>query len=81
MRMSNSLFDILQNRNFDEPAEATAIKKFVMEKYNKSVAVTVRDKDITITCQGAAFTNALRMQGRQLQQAAGTDKRLIFRIA
>lgn len=79
--MADSLFDILQNRNFDEPPEATAIKKYVHEKYRKSVAVTVRDKDITVTCQGAAFAGALRMQWRQLQQAAATDKRLIFRIA
>lgn len=79
--MTNSLADILLNRNYDEPDEALSIKNFVMEKYNKSVAVTVRDKDITITSQGAAFTNALRMQSRALQQAANTEKRLIFRIA
>ena len=78
--MADSLFDILQNKNFDEPPEATAIKKYVQEKYKKSVAVTVREKDITVTAQSAAFANALRMQWRQLQQAAQTDKRLIFRI-
>lgn len=79
--MSESLADILLNRNYDEPDEALSIKNFVMSKYNKAVAVTVRDKDITITAQGAAFTNALRMQSRQLQRAANTEKRLIFRIA
>jgi hypothetical protein len=79
--MADSLFDILQNKNFDEPPEATAIKKYVFQKYNKSVAVTVRDKDITVTAQSAAFANALRMQWKQLQKAANTDKRLVFRIA
>lgn len=79
--MSNSLADILLNKNFDEPPEATAIKQFVLEKYQKSVAVTVRDKDITVTAQGAAFASTLRMQSRQLQRAASTTKRLIFRIA
>jgi len=79
--MSSSLAEILMNRNFDEPPESAAIKRYVMEKYRKSVAVTVRDKDITVTAQGAAFTNALRMQWKQLQKAADTDKRLIFRIA
>lgn len=79
--MTNSLADILSNRNFDEPAESLAIKKFVFEKYRKSVAVSVHEKDITITAQGAAFTNALRMQSRQLQRIADTDKRLVFRIA
>jgi hypothetical protein len=79
--MANSLADLLMNRNFDEPEEATSIKNFVLEKWNKSVAVTVREKDIIITAQGASFANALRMQSRQMQRAAGTTKRLIFRIA
>jgi peroxiredoxin len=79
--MTNSLADILMSKNFDEPAEATAIKKFVMEKWDKSVAVTVRDKDILIAAQGASFANALRMQSRQMQRAANTTKRLVIRIA
>lgn len=79
--MTNSLADILMNKNFDEPEEATSIKNFVMEKYNKSVAVTVREKDILIVAQGAAFAGTLRMQSRQMQRAAGTTKRLVFRIA
>jgi hypothetical protein len=73
--------DILSRKNFDEPAEATAIKKFVYAKYKKSVAVTVREKDILIACQGASFTAALRMQWRDLRKAANTDKRLVFQIA
>jgi hypothetical protein len=79
--MSNSLADILMNRSFDEPEEATSIKNFVLEKYNKSVAVTVREKDILIVAQGASFAGALRMQSRQMQRAASTTKRLIIRIA
>ncbi len=81
MHMANSLADILMNKNFDEPPEATKIKRYVDEKYQKSVAVTVGEKDITITAQGAAFTSALRMQARQIQRSAETEKRLIFRIA
>ena len=79
--MSNSLADILMNRDFDEPSEAAAIKQYVQEKYQKSVAVTVRDKEIMIEAKGAAFCSTLRMQTRQLQKAAQTDKRLYFRIA
>ena len=79
--MSNSLSDILANRNFDEPDEALAIKSYVLEKFQKTVAVTVRDKEIIVTAQGAAFASSLRMQTRQLQRAASTEKRLVFRIA
>lgn len=79
--MTNSLADILANRSYDEPDEAMAIKSYVLELFQKTVAVTVREKEIIITAQGAAFTSTLRMQTRQLQRAASTDKRLIFRIA
>jgi len=79
--MSNSLSDILSNRNFDEPEEALAIKSYVLETFQKTVAVTVRDKEIIVTAQGASFTSALRMQSRQIQRAASTEKRLVFRIA
>lgn len=81
MYMADSLANILMNRNFDEPEEVTSIKNFVMEKWGKSVAVTVREKDILIAAQGAAFAGALRMQARQMQRAAGTTKRLVIRIA
>ena len=79
--MSNSLSDILASRNYDEPDEALAIKSYVLETYQKTVVVTVKDKEIIVTAQGAAFTNALRMQTRQISRAADTDKRLVFRIA
>ncbi len=79
--MSNSLSDILQNRDFDEPAESVRIKKYIASKYDKSIEVKVSDKDIIISAQGAAFVNTLRMQWKQIQQAADTDKKLVFRIA
>jgi hypothetical protein len=79
--MTHSLADILSNRNFDEPEEALAIKSYVLERFGKAVAVTVRDKEIIVTAQGASFASALRMQTRQIRQAADTDKRLVFRIA
>ena len=79
--MSDSLADILAKRRFDEPEESLAIKSYVMDTFGKAVAVTIRDKEIIITAQGAAFAGALRMQARQIQRAAGTTKRLVFRIA
>lgn len=78
--MAYSLLDILADKNFDEPAEAVAIKRFVAETYQRQVGVTVRDRDILITADGAAFANTLRLQTLRLQQAAGTTKRLVFSI-
>jgi hypothetical protein len=79
--MTHSLADILANRNFDEPEESLAIKAYVMEHFGKAVAVTIKEKEIVVTAQGAAFANTLRMKTRQIRQAASTDKRLVFRIA
>jgi hypothetical protein len=79
--MSNSLADILANRSYDEPDESLAIKSYVMEAFGKAVAVTVKDKEIQIFAQSAALANALRMRSRQIQQAADTEKRLVFWIA
>jgi hypothetical protein len=79
--MADSLADILANRNFDEPDETLAIKSYALETFGKAVVVTVKDKEIIITAQSAAYANALRSRTRQLQQAADTTKRLVFRIA
>ena len=79
--MADSLADILAKRNFDEPDEALAIKSYSMQAFNKAVVVAVKDKEIIVTAQSAAHANALRMQTRQIQQAADTRKRLEFRIA
>lgn len=78
--MTHSLSDILLNRDFDEPLEGKAIKKFVRDEFGATVAVTVREKDIIIEVPGAALTNTLRLRQTQLKKAAATDKKLIFRI-
>ena len=78
--MSNSLADILADKNFDEPSEMVAIKAYAQEKFQEDVGVTVRERDILIQVRSAALANALRLQTTQLQTAAKTIKRLTFRI-
>lgn len=78
--MANSLADILSNKNFDEPPEISAIKKFVHDNYQEDVEVLVRERDIVIAGRSASLVNTLRLNMRQLQAAAQTEKRLIFRI-
>jgi hypothetical protein len=76
----DSLNDILSNKNFDEPPEIAAIKKFVHDNYQEDVEVLVRERDIVIAGRSASLINTLRLNMRQLQAAAQTEKRLIFRI-
>ena len=76
----DSLNEILSRKDFDEPAEAVAIKKYVREQFDESVAVTVRERDIIIAAPSAALASTLRMRVLALQRLIGEKKRLVFRV-
>jgi hypothetical protein len=76
----DSLNDILARKDFDEPAEVRAIKQYVQEKFQESVAVTLREREIIIAAPSAALMGTLRMRITELQDLLETDKRLVFRI-
>jgi hypothetical protein len=76
----DSLSDLLGNRQFDEPAEAIAIKQYVDQTYHAAVSVQVREREIIISAASAALVNQLRYNSATMQQLAQTDKRLVFRI-
>lgn len=78
--MSNSLADILSNKNFDEPPEIAAIKKFVQDNYQEAVEVIVRERDIVVATRSSSLANTLRLNVRRLQAAAATNKRFVFRV-
>ncbi|MDZ7744400.1 MAG: hypothetical protein U5K77_01420 [Candidatus Saccharibacteria bacterium] len=77
--MSDNIGDLLKQRNYDEPPEVTAIKKFMHEKFNAAGTVSVRDSQIIIAVQSAALAGTLRMHQPELQKLAG-DKKVILRI-
>lgn len=76
----DSLLDILGRKDYDLPHEAAAIKKYIRDEFKEEVEVLVRERDIVISGRGAAFINTLRLRTPKLKKAAGTDKRLTFRI-
>jgi hypothetical protein len=78
--MSNSLADLLANKDFDEPAEMRAIKQFVQSNYHVSVEVQIRDKELIVTTPSAALANTLRLKLPELRKAAATEKRIVLRI-
>lgn len=65
---------------FAKPDEIGAIKQYVQDRYKTEVEVLVRNKDIVIITGSAGLANSLRLELPQLQKAAGTDKKLLFRI-
>lgn len=76
----DSLNEILSRKDFDEPPEVKAIKKYVREQFDESVAVTVREKEIIIAAPNAALANTLRLRVLALRKIAGDKKRMVFRI-
>lgn len=78
--MSNSLGDLLANKDFDEPEEMKAIKRFVQANYKVDVEIQMRDKEIIVTTPSAALANTLRLKLPELRKAAATDKRIVLRI-
>lgn len=77
--MSDSLGDLLARRDFDEPPEVRAIKDYVRRYYDAEVRVTVQPHAIVISSRSAGLIGSLRLNLPKLQQAAGTDKRILLR--
>jgi hypothetical protein len=76
----DSLNDILSRKDFDEPPESLAIKRYVREQFDEAVAVTVREREIIVAAPSAALAGTLRMRVLALQKLVGKQRRLIFRI-
>jgi hypothetical protein len=77
----DNLKDILAGRAPTPPPESQSIKKYIHDNFQREVTVIVREQEIIIEVPSAGLANTLRLQSRKLQAAAGTNKRLVFRIA
>lgn len=76
----DSLFSILSNKDFDEPPEVAAVKKFVRNNLDSEVTVQLREKDLIIVCSSGSQANALRLRVPELKRRCQIDKRIVIRI-
>lgn len=76
----DSLFKILTQKDFSEPPEIQAIKKYVQDNYQTKVNVMVRDKDILIMVPSSALANTLRLNSPDIKRRCQLDKKLTFQI-
>lgn len=76
----DSLSNILGSKNFDEPPEMTAIKKYVMDEFKVEIGVQVRDRDIVILVPNSSLASTLRLRGPEIKRRCQLDKNLTFRI-
>lgn len=80
MTTMDNLRDILARRDLDEPPEVRAIKDYVRRYYEAEVHVTMQPHAIVVTARSAGLIGSLRANLPKLQDAAGTDKRIMLRI-
>lgn len=72
---------ILAKKNFTQPPEIVAIKKYIAQHFDgREVGVAISGHAIVITAASAAFVGSLKNHTRQLQAIADTKKRIVFRI-
>ncbi len=76
----DSLQDLLGKYSPKEPDEVLAIKRYIAEQFKSPASVGVQGEALVITVASASLANALRLRLPALQAAAGTTKRLVFRI-
>lgn len=78
--MTDSLGNILKQKQFDEPDEIAIIKEFVSSRYQITPKVIIQPRTIVIEVPSAALAGTLRMQLHELQALCQTDKKLFIRI-
>lgn len=78
--MSDSLANILGQREFHEPKEIQVIKTYVRKEFSSDCAVQLNDRTIVITVDSAALAGSLRMHLHLIAKACETKKRLVIRI-
>lgn len=78
--MTDSIKDLLTNKNFEQPDEIQTIKNFVLEKYGETPQVKINNDLIIITVSSGALASSLRMELHILQQNIQSKKRLVIRI-
>ena len=76
----DKLSDILSEYEISEPEEITAIKGYVLKNFNTYVTVAVKNDAFIVTVNSSSLANSLRLRMLQIQRAANTNKKLIFRI-
>jgi hypothetical protein len=76
----SSIGDILAGKKFAVPSEVKIIKKFVRDKFDSDVTITVQAKQIIIGCKSAALAGTLRMHSHELSELTASKKRLVFRV-
>lgn len=78
--MTNSIADILGQKQYGEPEEIAVIKNYVRKELRTEVSVAVQERQIVIIVPSGAVAGALRPHLYRIAQACNTTKRVMIRI-
>ena len=76
----DSLQELLGRYNPKEPDEVVAVKRYIAETFKAESSVGLHGETLVITVTSASLANALRLRVTALKKAAGTSRRIMFRI-
>lgn len=72
--------DILSKKNYGEPPEIAALKKYVLEHFQANVSINVRNDAFILSVDSASLAGTLRMHSQQIIENCNITKKLIFKI-
>ncbi len=76
----DSLKDLLQNKNLDEPTEITALKRYCQDSYAFEPKIKINQTDITLFAPNDIVATELRMRQKDIIKRCQLTKKLSIRI-
>jgi hypothetical protein len=76
----DSIKDLLQQKNLDEPTEITALKRYCMDSYAFEPKIKINQTDLTIFVPNGILATELRMRQKDIIKRCQLTKKLSIRI-
>jgi len=78
--MADSMQTIFGGGKYAQPDEFAAIKKFIKDKFQADVDLSLRDEALIILVPNSALSGTLRLHLEELKEYVKTDKKIIIRL-
>jgi len=75
-----SIRELLHKYTPAAPDEMAAIKQYIAREFDAESSVGIQGESLVITVRSASLANSLRLRQMEIQAAASTQKKLVFRI-
>jgi hypothetical protein len=76
----DSLKDLLQKKDLDEPTEITALKSYCLNAFSFEPKIKISSKEITLFTPNGIIATELRMRQKDIVKRCQLTKKLSIRI-